>query len=269
MINNIHSTAIIDTNAKLGQNVTVGPYCIVGSNVVIGDNTILKSHVVIEGDTVIGSNNIIYPFATIGLAPQDLKFKGEKSKVVIGNNNTIRENVTIHLGTQDDKMLTKIGDNCLLMVGCHIAHDCLVGNNVILANNATLAGHVIIEDNVIVGGLSAIKQFVRIGKGAMIGGMSGVEKDVIPYGLVMGERASLAGINLVGLKRKNIDRKQILDLQQFFKELFDKKDKSTTLIGRLNAISNKFSSQMIIDIIDFITKDSSRQSFCQPKNFNE
>jgi UDP-N-acetylglucosamine acyltransferase len=218
--------------------------------------------VVIEGDTEIGKNNTIFPFATIGLAPQDLKFRDEKSKVVIGDNNRIREHVTIHLGTQDGAMVTKIGNNCLLMVGVHIAHDCVLGNNVILANNATLAGHVEIGDYVVIGGLSAVHQFARIGSGAMIGGMSGVEHDVIPNGLVMGERASLAGLNLVGMKRRNISREDIHALRNFFKKLFS--EKNTAFSERVEYLSKEFPSQTVQEVAAFVKSESAR-SFCQPK----
>ena len=171
MTQKIHPTAIVSKQAQLGKDVEVGAYSVIGDVVKIGDGTIIKSHVVIDGETTIGKKNVIFPFASIGLEPQDLKFKGEKSKVVIGDNNKIREHVTIHLGTQDGAMVTKIGSNCLLMVGVHVAHDCIVGDHVILANNATLAGHVEVNDHVVIGGLSAVHQFARIGKGAMIGGM--------------------------------------------------------------------------------------------------
>ena len=161
---NIHKTAIIEDGANISNNAIIGPYCTIGKDVKIGCNTVLKSHIVVEGSTIIGENNIIYPFSTIGLNPQDLKFSNENSRLIIGNNNVIREHVTIHKGTKDGIMEAIIGDNCLLMVGVHIAHDCVIANNVILANNATLAGHVEIQDNVIIGGLSAIHQFVKIGK---------------------------------------------------------------------------------------------------------
>jgi len=156
----IHKTAIVSDKAQISKNVEIGAFCVIGDNVKIDEGTILKSHVVIDGNTTIGKNNIIFPFATVGLVPQDLKFAGEQSQLIIGDNNTIREHVTIHLGTQDGGMITKIGNNCLLMVGVHIAHDCLIGNNVILANNATLAGHVHVGNNVVIGGLSAVHQFV-------------------------------------------------------------------------------------------------------------
>jgi len=259
----IHSTAIVSNLAKIGDNVNIGPYCTVGDNVEIGDNSILKSHIVIEGKTRIGKNNIIYPFTTIGMAPQDLKYSGENSEVIIGDDNSIRENVTIHLGTKDGGMVTKIGNKCLLMVGVHIAHDCSVGNNVIMANNATLAGHVSVGDYVVIGGLSAIHQFVRIGESAMIGGMSGVESDVIPYGTVIGERAYLAGLNLVGLKRRNIDREDIHQLRNFFKKVFvDLGDESFK--SRVDIVSKEFNSKLVAYVVKFIELESSRQ-FCQIK----
>jgi UDP-N-acetylglucosamine acyltransferase len=263
MTQKIHSTAIVSPKAQIAANVEVGPYSIIGDEVKIGEGTIIKSHVVIEGDTTIGKNNIIFPFATIGVIPQDLKFRGEKSKVVIGDNNSIREHVTIHLGTQDGAMVTTIGSNCLLMVGVHIAHDCVVGNHVILANNATLAGHVNVGDYAVIGGLSAVHQFARIGHGAMIGGMSGVESDVIPYGLVMGERASLAGLNLVGMKRRNISRDDIHALRNFFKKVFGEKNNS--FVARVSELSKEFPSQVVQDVVQFVKSESSR-SFCQPKD---
>jgi UDP-N-acetylglucosamine acyltransferase len=263
MTQKIHPTAIVSATAKLGANVEVGPFCVIGSEVKIGADTILKSHVVIEGDTTIGKNNVISPFAVIGLQPQDLKFKGEKSKIIIGDNNKIREHVTIHLGTQDGAMLTKIGSNCLFMVGSHIAHDCVIGDYVILANNATLAGHVELGDHVVVGGLSAIHQFARIGSGAMIGGMSGVEGDVIPNGLVMGERASLAGLNLVGMKRRNISRDDIHALRNFFKQLF--LDKKTEFSARVENLAKTFESPLVQQVAAFV-KSETKRAFCQPKD---
>lgn len=259
----IHPTALVSNKAQLGDNVEIGAFSIIGDEVKIGNGTVVKSHVVIEGDTTIGKNNMIFPFATIGLAPQDLKFRSEKSKVVIGDNNSIREHVTIHLGTLDGAMLTKIGSNCLLMVGVHIAHDCIVGNHVILANNATLAGHVELGDHVVIGGLSALHQFVRVGAGAMIGGMSGVEHDVIPNGLVMGERASLAGLNLIGMKRRGISREDIHALRNFFKQAFAESEKSFS--ARVEEISKEFSSKTVQEVVSFVKSESSR-SFCQPKS---
>jgi len=261
----IHPSAIINENAQIDKDVEVGPFCIIGEGVKISTGTILKSHVVIEGNTTIGKNNIIFPFATIGVVPQDLKFHGEKSQLVIGDNNTIREHATIHLGTQDGGMLTQIGSNNLLMVGVHIAHDCKVGNHIILANNATLAGHVEVGDHVVIGGLSAIHQFVRIGSYAMIGGMSGVESDVIPFGLVMGERASLAGLNLVGMKRNNISRDEIHALRNFYKLVFGE-NISENFVERSSKIAQEFPNNSTVkEVINFINSETSR-SFCQPKN---
>lgn len=258
----IHPSAIIGNKAQIGADVEIGAFCVIGDDVKIGDKSVLKSHVVIDGDTTIGKNNVIFPFASIGLAPQDLKFRGEKSRVEIGDNNSIREHVTIHLGTQDGSMVTKIGNNCLLMVGVHIAHDCVVGDHAILANNATLAGHVVLGDHVVIGGLSAVHQFVRIGSGAMIGGMSGVEADVIPNGLVMGERAFLAGLNLVGMKRRGVPREEIHALRHFFKEVFEeRKEQFSTYAENLAKNSQ---SQVVQEVAAFLKNDSNR-SFCHPK----
>ena len=263
----IHPTAIIEDGAKIGQNVQIGPYSFIGKNVEIGDGTIIKQNVVIEGRTTIGQNNVIFQFAAIGAEPQDLKFTGEPSTTIIGDNNKIREFVTIHSGTKDGAMQTIIGNGCLIMAYCHIAHDCVVKNNVILANNATLAGHVEVENDVVIGGMSAVHQFVKIGTSAMIGGMSGVESDVIPYGTVMGERANLAGLNLIGLKRqKDVERSDISDLRKFYKQLFDGTD------GNLQEKTTKLSgeypnSKLVQNVISFLQSKSSR-SFCQPKKSN-
>lgn len=258
----IHKTAIIEDGAKISENVTIGAFCVIGSNVVIADNVKIKSHVVIEGYTEIGENTIIYPFASIGTAPQDLKYSGEKSHLIIGKNNVIREYVTMNPGTKGDKLLTKVGDNCLFMIGAHIAHDCVIGNNVILANNATLAGHVKVGNHAIIGGLSAVHQFVRIGNNAMIGGMSGIENDVIPFGQANGERATLAGINLVGLKRANFEREEISEVRKAYNLLFCDEG---TLKERIEKASKEFSDNKLVkQIIEFIEKNGSR-AICQPK----
>jgi len=261
----IHNTAIISKSAEIDQSVEIGPFCVIGDKVKIANGTKILSHVVIDGKTTIGKNNKIFPFSTIGLIPQDLKFKGEDSQLIIGDNNTIREHTTLHLGTADGGGITKIGSHNLLMVGVHIAHDCLVGDHVILANNATIAGHVIIGNHVVIGGLSAVHQFVRIGEFAMVGGMSGVESDVIPYGLVMGERASLAGLNLVGMKRNEISRDEIHALRNFYKLIFNGQD-SSSFVERANKIATEFSDKQTVKIVtDFINSETTR-SFCQPKN---
>lgn len=257
----IHPTAIIEKGAHIGANVTVGPYCIVGPQVTLGDGVQLISHVVIGGITEIGEGTEIFPFASIGLRPQDKKFKGESSRLTIGKRNVIREYVTMNPGTEGGGLITSIGDDCLFMASTHVAHDCVVGNNVILANNATLAGHVHVGDGVIIGGLAAVHQFVRIGKGAFIGGMAGVEKDVIPYGMVVGERANLAGLNLVGLKRSNMEREQIHQLRHLYKQLFT--DTAGTLNERAAAVDTKDAGKEIKAVLDFILNDTSR-SFCTP-----
>ena len=203
----IHKTAIVDNKAKISSSVSIGPYCVIGPNVEVNENVKIHSHVNISGNTIIGQGNKIYPFASIGNDPQDLKYNGEETKLIIGNNNKIREYVTINPGTKGGGGLTKIGNDCLFMISSHVAHDCQVGNNVIIANNVPLGGHAIIEDNVVIGGNSAVQQFTRIGKMAMVGGMTGVLHDVIPYGLSIGNRNYLQGLNLIGLRRANFNNK--------------------------------------------------------------
>ena len=256
----IHKTAIIDPNAKISKNVKIGPYSVIGPNVEIGEGTIIHSHVNISGITKIGSNNNIYPFASIGNDPQDLKFKGEETKLEIGDGNKIREYVTINPGTQGGGGLTKVGNNCLFMVSAHIAHDCLVGNNVILANNVPLGGHAHVDDNAIIGGNSAVQQFTRVGKSAMIGGMCGVVRDVIPYGIAHGNRSVLQGLNLIGLRRKNISNKEIIVLSDAYKEIF----KNENLTENLENLSNEFrTNELVLDVIKFIEKDKKRP-ICTP-----
>lgn len=264
--NTIHSTAIIETGAVIGKDVTIGPYCCVGAHVTLGDNVELISHVAVSGRTIIGNHTKIYPFASIGHAPQDLKYHGEDSQVVIGEHNTIREYVTIQPGTEGGDMITTVGDHCLFMVGSHVAHDCQIGNHVIMANNATLGGHVVIGDYVIVGGLAAIQQFVRIGEHAIIGGMSGVEKDVIPYGMVLGERAWLNGLNLIGLKRRGFSSKAIHQLRDVYQTLFVNEETSTgPILERLEPLKGRFDDSVeVMNLLNFIQKDSKRH-LCLPK----
>ena len=211
----ISKSSIISEGAKIANNVSIGDFCYIGPNVSINENSKIMSHVHISGDTTIGTGNIIYPFASIGTDPQDLKFKGEKNKLIIGNNNKIREYVTINPGTEHGGGVTKIGNNCLLMISSHIAHDCVVADNVIIANNVPIAGHCIIENDVIIGGNSAVQQFCNIGKGAMIGGMTGVNKNVLPYTLVTGNRCAYENLNLIGLKRKNFNNTTITEYKKF------------------------------------------------------
>ena len=256
----IHKTAIIDNKAKVSSTVNIGPYSVIGPNVEIGEDVIIHSHVNISGNTIIGSGNKIYPFASIGNDPQDLKYNGEKTKLIIGKNNKIREYVTIHPGTEGGGKLTKIGDNCLFMISSHVAHDCFIGNNVIIANNVPLGGHVTIEDNVVIGGNSAVQQFTRIGKLAMVGGMTGVLNDVIPYGLSIGNRNYLQGLNLIGLRRSNFNNKDILGLTEAYKEIFATKN----LTDNLSKLNGEFKENPLVkDVIEFITKDKKR-SICTP-----
>lgn len=259
----IHPTAVIAEGAKIGNDVQIGPYCVIGANVVLGDRCVLHSHVVVDGITTIGEGCEIFPFASLGHKPQDLKFSGENSRLVIGKNNKIREYVTMQPGTSGDRMETIVGDNCLFMASTHVAHDCVVGNNVILANCATLAGHVHVGDHAILGGLSAVRQWVRVGHNAIIGGMSGVENDVIPYGMVMGERATLAGLNLVGLERSGTDKADIQVLRKAFKDLFESSE--GTLAQRVEKLAqNPANNNLVQNVLKFI-QDKSGAALCQPK----
>lgn len=262
-MSNIHPTAIIAPGAKIASDVIIGPYCVIDGDVTIDSGTKLVSHVSIGGRTTIGKNCTIFPFSSLGHAPQDLKFKGEASQLVIGDNNMIREHVTMNPGTEGGGLMTSVGSNCLFMVGSHIAHDCRVGNRVIMANNATLGGHVEVGDNAIIGGLAAVHQFVRIGPYAIIGGMSGVEHDVIPFGSVMGERANLAGLNLVGLKRHGFDRDTIHALRNAYKMLFE--DDNGTLVDRTLKARDVYGKiNEVMQILAFVGDKGSR-SLCVPK----
>lgn len=262
MSTNIHPTAIIDPTAQIGANVTIGAYCVVGANVQLSDGVILKSHVVIDGYTSIGEGTQIFPFASIGHAPQDLKYHGEPSQLIIGKNNVIREHCTMNPGTESGGMKTVVGDNCLFMMSTHVAHDCILGNHVIMANNATLGGHVVVGDHVLIGGLAAIHQFIRIGSHAVIGGMSGVESDIIPYGRVKGERAYLAGLNLVGLERNGFDKQQIRDLQRAFNEMFGEEG---TLDQRIEMVEQDFATVTPVMQIIAFAKAKTRFPLCSPQ----
>jgi UDP-N-acetylglucosamine acyltransferase len=257
----IHPTAIVDPKARLGAGVAIGPYCCVGPDVALSDGVILLSHVIVTGITTIGANTRIFPFASIGHQPQDLKYKGEPSRLEIGCNNVIREHVTMNPGTEGGGMVTRIGNNGLFMVNAHVAHDCQIGDHVILVNNATLAGHVQVGDWAIVGGLAAVHQFVRIGRHAMVGGMSGVENDVIPYGSVTGNRARLSGLNIVGLKRRNFSRDTIHALRNAYRLLFAQEG---TMLERLQDVAELFKdTEPVMEIVRFIQAESSR-ALCQP-----
>ena len=254
--------SVIHKDSQIGKNVKIGSFCTIGANVSIDDNCIIHNNVIIDGNVKIKNNVEIFPFVSIGSIPQDLKYRGEKTKIFIDANCKIREFVTINLGTKGGGGITKIGKNCLLMVGTHIAHDCIIGNNIIFANHSTLAGHVIIENQVVVGALSAIHQFSRIGEGAMIGGMSGVTADVVPFSTVMGNRAKLSGLNLVGLKRNNFDKNEITELRKVFKYIFFSKNR--TLNDRINEIKKKKLNLYTVDTILNFLESKSKRSFTMP-----
>ena len=260
---NIHATAVVDPSAKLGTNVEIGPFCVIGPDVELGEGVVVHSHAVITGRTTLGPECKVFPFASIGQAPQDVKFHGEPSTLTIGAKTIIREHATVNPGTEGGHMSTKVGSNCLLMIGAHVAHDCEVGDSVTLVNGATLGGHVTIGDGAIIGGLSAVHQFVRIGAYAFIGGMSGITADVIPFGMAIGNRANLCGLNIVGLKRKGFPRDQIHELRQAYRMLFSTEG---TLKERLEDVESMFSTNPLTkQVIEFIKTQSDRQ-FCVPNN---
>ena len=258
----IHKSSVIDPKAKISKNVKVGPFCYIGPEVQLEENVELISNVHLEGDTKIGNETRIFPFASIGTQPQDLKYKNEKNSTIIGKNNIIREYVTINPGTEGGGSKTIIGDNCLFMISSHVAHDCKIGNNVIIANNVPLGGHVIIEDSVIIGGNSAVQQFTRIGRLAMIGGMTGVLKDVIPFGLSIGNRNYLQGLNLIGLRRKKYENQKIIELNNAYKEIFSSKN----IHENLNKINVDYKdNELVNEVVVFIEKDKKRP-ICSPQS---
>lgn len=256
----IHRSAHVEPGARIGAECRIGPFCLVGADVVLGRGVEVKSHAVITGRTGIGDGTTIFPFATVGEIPQDLKFHGEETALVIGARNRIREHVTINVGTEGGGGVTRIGDDCLLMAGAHVAHDCQIGNRVILVNNAALAGHCVLEDEVIVGGLSGVHQFVRIGRGAMIGAVTMVTADVIPHGLVQGPRGTLDGLNLVGLKRRGAGRADIAALRDLVAALGQGTFRDT---ARARAGENP-DSALVREVLDFILGPSDR-SFLSPR----
>jgi UDP-N-acetylglucosamine acyltransferase len=256
----IHKTAIINSNAKISSKVEIGPYTVIGPNVEIDEDVIIQSHVCITGHTIIGKNNKIYSFASIGSDPQDMKYKGEKTELIIGENNTIREYSTINTGTIQGGGITKVGDNNLIMISAHIAHDCIIGNNIVIANSAAIAGHAEIGDYVVIGGNCGVQQFTRIGKMAMIGGMTGVSRDVIPYGLSTGNRNFLNGINVVGLRRGKIPNKDIISLTDAYKDIF----KTANLTENLSRLNGQFKENSLVnEVLEFINKDKKRP-ICTP-----
>jgi UDP-N-acetylglucosamine acyltransferase len=258
----IHPTAIVSSSAKVGKNVKIGPYSIIGDNVELKDDVEIMSHVCIDGYTNIMEGTKIFPFATIGCSPQDLKFKGEKTHLIIGRHNIIREYVTMHPGTEGGAMKTVIGNNNLFMIGVHVAHDCVIGNDIVMGNHATLGGHVKIEDCAIIGGLAAIHQWVRIGYSSIIGGMSGVEKDIIPYGAVKGDRAYLYDLNIIGLRRAGVARHEIFALKKAYDIIFSGEG---TMLENANDVEQSIKGLSSVNrLVEFVKSDTSR-SFCFPK----
>ena len=258
----IHNSSVIDKKANISKNVKIGPFCYVGPDVKLEEGVELISNIHVEGNTKIGKGTKIFPFASIGTQPQDLKYKNEKNSLDVGENNIIREYVTINPGTEGGGSKTIIGNNCLFMISSHIAHDCKIGNNVIIANNVPLGGHVEIEDSVVIGGNSAVQQFTRIGRLAMIGGMTGVLKDVIPFGLSTGNRNFLQGLNLIGLRRKKYDNQKIIGLDKAYKEIFSSKNLHENL-GKINGAFKD--NELVGEVIKFIEKDKKRP-ICSPQS---
>ena len=255
----IHKTAIIDPKAKIASNVEIGPYCVIGPNVEIDENTIIHSHVNISVSAKIGKGNKIYPFVSIN-DPQDLKYNGEPTNLIIGNNNKIREYVTINPGTVQGSGSTVVGNNNLIMIGAHIAHDCIIGNNAIIVNNVALGGHVEIGDHAIIGGMTAVHQFIKIGKHCMVSGGSLVRKDIPPYVKAGREPLSFIGINSIGLRRKNIPNKQILNLSDAYKEIFKDENLTQNLINLNQDFKN---NELVLEVVDFLEKDKKRP-ICTP-----
>ena len=250
MSNTIHPTAIVEDGATLGEGVSIGPYCIVGGDARLGDGAVLVSHAIVTGRTTLGARSHVFPFASIGHRPQDLKYAGEPSTLEIGENTIIREHVTINPGTAGGGMVTRIGNNCLIMIGAHIGHDCIIGNNVILSNNVTFAGHCHIDDYVVMSGYSGATQFVHIGAHAFVGGLTKLEKDLIPYGAAIGNPAELSGLNLVGLKRRGFDREAIHNLRTAYRMIFASEGTLRERVDDAAAIFPK--DELVQDVVRFI-----------------
>ncbi len=250
----IHPTAIVSPDAFIGRGVKIGPFCTVGPDVVLEDDVELVSHVVVEGKTRVGAGAKLFPFCTVGMAPQDLKYKGEPTETIIGPRTIIREHCSIHRGTVTGTGVTKIGADCLLMAVVHVAHDCDVGDNVIMSNNVVLGGHVVVGDRAIIGGSAALLQFVRVGQGAMVGGVTGVTADVIPYGFVFGPRAKLCGLNIIGLRRRGLDKTQLHRVRAAYKFLFAGPGVFAERTAQARA--DYADNQYVMDMLDFIATPS-------------
>lgn len=266
MTTNIHTSSVVETGAQIAADVTIGPFCHIGADVKIGEGSVLHSHVVIAGNTTIGKNAKIFPFASIGHEPQDLKYHGEENSLTIGDNCTIREGVTINPGTEGDDGKTIIGNNCFFLANAHVAHDCKIGNNVIFSNAVMVAGHCQVGDNVIMGGGAGVHQFCRIGNNAFVGGLAGVENDIIPYGTALGNRAYLGGLNLIGMKRAGIDRESINKARKAFKDIFNS---DVPIVEAVKIAEQEMGDDPIVaTILDFI-KASENRSLCTPRSNRE
>lgn len=262
----IHPTAIVEDGAKIGNGVKIGPYAIVGRDAELGDEVELVSHAIVTGRTQIGARTRIFPFASIGHQPQDLKFKGEPSTLVVGEECIIREGVTMNPGTEGGGMTTVVGNRCAFLANSHVGHDCQVGSNVILSNNVMLAGHVTVGDYVIVGGGAAVIQFARVGNHAFLGGMSGLEHDLIPYGMALGNRAYLSGLNIVGLQRRGFSRADIHDLRRAYRLMFAAEG---TMAERVSDVSEEFSGHpIVVEIVEFI-REGGKRSLCTPASVQQ
>lgn len=263
MSGTIHPSAVVEEGAELGEGVEIGPFCHVGGNVRLGDNVRLLSHVAIAGHTAIGARTRVFPFASIGHEPQDLKFKGEKSTLEVGEDCTIREGVTMNPGTAGDQGRTIIGDRCVFLANAHVAHDCVLGNNIIFSNAAMLAGHCKVGDNVIVGGGAGIHQFCRIGQNAFIGGMAGLENDVIPYGIALGNRAYLGGLNVIGMKRAGLPRASIHAARSAFKHIFSG---GVPVQDAVNTLPEKLLTDPVVQKIAVFVKSGDNRALCTPRS---
>jgi len=262
----IHSSAVVSPDARLGAGVKIGPFCVVEAGVELGDGVELLSHVVVAGRTTVGTRTRMFPFASIGHQPQDLKFKGEPSTLTIGADCLIREGVTMNPGTEGGGMVTTVGDRCTFLANSHVGHDCRVGNNVVFSNNVMLAGHCAIGDYVIIGGGAAVIQFARVGPHAFVGGMSGLEYDLIPYGMAIGNRAYLSGLNLIGLQRRGFSRAQIHDLRRAYRLMFAQEG---TLLERVEDVAAEFKEHpIVIEIVEFI-RQGGKRSLCTPQGTAE
>lgn len=256
----VHPTAIVEPGAEIGAGCTVGPFCTVGAEVVLREGVTLRSHAVVTGWTELGEDTTVWPFASVGEVPQDLKYRGEHTRLIVGRRNRIREGATLNIGTEGGGGVTRTGDDCLLMTGAHVGHDAQLGDRVILANQVAIAGHCVIGDDVIIGGLSGVHQYVRVGKGAIIGALTMVANDVIPYGLVQAPRGVLDGLNLVGLKRRGVDRRDIAALRAAYQILAREEG---TLADRARQLAQDSQSDYVREVAEFILADTQR-SFLRP-----